>query len=133
MTKELTLSQHAEMWYEEQGNVAPQRDTSEWDDMYAEWIEFAFPPVTVQTAKNMTLDERGKKIRRHLTGIYNLSPIAEAPHFGKAPCPCCGSKLAGDRYKFAGRVGVEMPDGKINFKERIEDECCVDCYGYLFT
>ncbi len=40
--KELTLSQHAELWYAEQENVVPQRGTSEWDDMYAEWIEFAF-------------------------------------------------------------------------------------------
>ncbi len=42
MSEELTLAQHAELWYAEQGKVVPQRDTSEWDDMYTEWIEFAF-------------------------------------------------------------------------------------------
>jgi len=40
--EELTLSQHAELWCVEQGHVIPIRGTSEWDDMYAEWIEFAF-------------------------------------------------------------------------------------------
>jgi len=43
---ELTLSQHAEMWYKEKGNIVPKKGTSEWDDMYSEWIEFAFSKET---------------------------------------------------------------------------------------
>ena len=42
MSEELTLSQHAELWYAEQGNIVPQKGTSEWDDMYAKWVKFAF-------------------------------------------------------------------------------------------
>jgi hypothetical protein len=42
MPKELTLAEHAEMWWQERGNIVPVRDTIEWKIMYEKWIEFAF-------------------------------------------------------------------------------------------
>ena len=47
MTKDLndmTLAEHAEAWWQEQGREVPNRETQEWDEMYAEWIEFTFWP-----------------------------------------------------------------------------------------
>ena len=75
----------------------------------------------------MTEQERKDKIYWHLVGIYNFSPAAKEPFFGKAPCPCCRSELAGDRYEFTGTVG------KKHSGERITEVCCVDCFEYLFT
>jgi hypothetical protein len=40
--KEMTLADHAEAWWQEQGNVVPARDTPEWQSMYEAWIDFAF-------------------------------------------------------------------------------------------
>ena len=37
-----TLAWHAEQWWIEKGNKVPSRDTKEWQNMYEEWIEFAF-------------------------------------------------------------------------------------------
>ena len=42
MTKELTLAEHAESWWMEQGKDVPERGTEEWNIMYEKWIEFAF-------------------------------------------------------------------------------------------
>jgi hypothetical protein len=39
---ELTLADHAELWWKEQGNIIPERNTKEWQLMYEAWIEFAF-------------------------------------------------------------------------------------------
>jgi len=39
---ELTLAEHAELWWAEQGNTVPERDTPEWNTMYTEWAEWAF-------------------------------------------------------------------------------------------
>lgn len=41
-TNSLTLADHAELWWDEQGHNVPERDTQEWQTMYSEWIEFAF-------------------------------------------------------------------------------------------
>ena len=38
----MTLAQHAECWWREQGNSVPPRPTSEYDAMYEAWIVFAF-------------------------------------------------------------------------------------------
>jgi len=38
----IPLWQHAEMWYYEQGNNIPERDTDAWQQMYEQWIDFAF-------------------------------------------------------------------------------------------
>lgn len=40
--KEMTLADHAEAWWEEQGNRVPKRDTAEWGAMYEQWVEYAF-------------------------------------------------------------------------------------------
>ena len=42
MSKDITLAKHAELWWSEKGETVPPRDTEEWDDMYRQWIEFAF-------------------------------------------------------------------------------------------
>ena len=40
--KELKLADHAELWFQECGNVVPERETPEWNAMYAKWIGYAF-------------------------------------------------------------------------------------------
>jgi len=40
--KELTLADHAELWWKEKGNVVPRRNTKEWEIMYKKWWVFAF-------------------------------------------------------------------------------------------
>ena len=75
----------------------------------------------------MITKERAKKIYWHLVGIYNLVPPNKEPYFSKAPCECCKSELAGDRYEFTGTVG------KKHTNERADIACCVDCYLYLFS
>ena len=37
-----TLADHAEFWWKEQGNKVPKRNTPEYEDMYQQWVEFAF-------------------------------------------------------------------------------------------
>ena len=41
---ELTLAEHAEAWYTEQGEQVPPRDSEEWTAMYQVWVSFAFGP-----------------------------------------------------------------------------------------
>ena len=38
----IPLWYHAEMWWYEQGNDIPERDTDDWQKMYESWVEFAF-------------------------------------------------------------------------------------------
>jgi hypothetical protein len=38
----MTLAEHAEAWWREQGKVVPPPDSAEWQTMYEEWVEFAF-------------------------------------------------------------------------------------------
>jgi len=38
----MTLADHAEYWWSEQGRQVPPHDTPEWQAMYEEWIDFAF-------------------------------------------------------------------------------------------
>ena len=38
----MTLAEHAEAWWSEQGNTVPPVDTTAWDEMYRKWHEFAF-------------------------------------------------------------------------------------------
>ena len=40
--KELTLADHAELWWGEQGKVVPEKNTEEWEIMYEKWINWAF-------------------------------------------------------------------------------------------
>jgi hypothetical protein len=38
----LTLGDHAELWWQEQGRKLPARNTPEWVAMYKAWHKFAF-------------------------------------------------------------------------------------------
>lgn len=38
----MTLAEHAEAWWGEQGQMIPPRKSAEWNAMYTRWIEFAF-------------------------------------------------------------------------------------------
>ncbi|CAK0755943.1 hypothetical protein CCP3SC1AL1_2210011 [Gammaproteobacteria bacterium] len=40
--KELTLGEHAEMWWGKKGNKVPKRNTKEWKEMYIKWVNYAF-------------------------------------------------------------------------------------------
>ena len=39
---QMTLAEHAEAWWREQGKEVPDRETSAWQEMYEQWIEYAF-------------------------------------------------------------------------------------------
>ena len=39
---ELTLADHAEIWYSEKGENIPDRNSDEWTAMYERWHAFAF-------------------------------------------------------------------------------------------
>ena len=38
----MTLGEHAEAWWLEQGNPLPPRGSAAWQAMYALWIDYAF-------------------------------------------------------------------------------------------
>lgn len=38
----MTLAEHAEAWARENGREVPERDTPEWEQLYAAWLSFAF-------------------------------------------------------------------------------------------
>ena len=42
---EITLSDHAEAWWREKGNIVPEKNTQEWEKMYALWVEYAFETI----------------------------------------------------------------------------------------
>ena len=42
MGKELTLAEHAEAWWREQGKRVPRRGTASWQKMYETWAKWAF-------------------------------------------------------------------------------------------
>ena len=39
---EMTLAEHAEAWWREQGNKVPFRNSKQWQQMYETWVEWAF-------------------------------------------------------------------------------------------
>lgn len=41
-SKEMSLLEHAEAWWQEQGNIIPDKNTIEHKEMYEKWVEFAF-------------------------------------------------------------------------------------------
>lgn len=45
----IAFSDHAEAWYREQGEQVPARGTSDWDSMYAAWVEYAFSDLHGRT------------------------------------------------------------------------------------
>ena len=42
MGKELTLAEHAEAWWREQGKQVARRGTARWRKMYETWAKWAF-------------------------------------------------------------------------------------------
>ncbi len=42
----MTMAEHAEAWWREQGRAVPVRDTNDWQRMYKQWINFAFAEFT---------------------------------------------------------------------------------------
>jgi len=42
MATEMTLGEHAESWWKEQGKEVPLRGSKEWQKMYEAWVEWAF-------------------------------------------------------------------------------------------
>jgi hypothetical protein len=38
----MTMADHAEAWWREQGKEVPSRDTDEWRRMYETWVAWAF-------------------------------------------------------------------------------------------
>lgn len=38
----MSCADHAEAWWQEQGNVIPEHKTPEWDEMYLQWVDFAW-------------------------------------------------------------------------------------------
>ena len=42
MKSELTLQDHAEIWWMEQGNIIPPRGTKYHKEMYERWVQWAF-------------------------------------------------------------------------------------------
>ena len=38
----MTLAEHAEAWWQEQGKTVPERDTLAWEVMYAAWVTWVF-------------------------------------------------------------------------------------------
>jgi hypothetical protein len=42
MQKEMTLSEHAEAWWSDQGNIVPEPYSEEWVAMYVQWHTYAF-------------------------------------------------------------------------------------------
>lgn len=44
----MTMREHAEAWWEEQGNTIPFYCSPEWNKMYAKWFDFVFPTEAVK-------------------------------------------------------------------------------------
>ncbi len=42
MAKEMTLADHAEAWWQEQGKRVPRQDTKAWRKMYERWVAWAY-------------------------------------------------------------------------------------------
>ena len=45
---QMTLADHAEAWWIEQGNEVPKKDTKGWENMYLKWVDFAFRDLKVK-------------------------------------------------------------------------------------
>jgi len=40
--QDVTLGEHAEAWWSEQGRKVPRRNTKAWNNMYGNWVNYAF-------------------------------------------------------------------------------------------
>jgi hypothetical protein len=45
----ITLADHAEAWWKEQGNTVPERHTPNWKEMYQKWVAYAFELINGKT------------------------------------------------------------------------------------
>jgi hypothetical protein len=77
-----TLSQHAEEWWDEQGKTVPEKNTEEYEEMYKEWVEYAFKgigegesPEHVAKLKKKALDEFGEESEEELNKEYSKEDI----------------------------------------------------------
>lgn len=52
MPSTMTLADHAEAWWREQGNTVPPRNTDEWQQMYETWVEWAFADLHSEEESN---------------------------------------------------------------------------------
>jgi len=43
--------------------------------------------------------------------LHSLHTVKDEAHFGKFPCECCGSRLAGDRYDCEALRHDDSPKG----------------------
>jgi hypothetical protein len=48
----MTLADHAEAWWKEQGKEVPARNTEEWQQMYETWVEWAFSDLHGEEKRN---------------------------------------------------------------------------------
>ncbi len=44
----MTMQEHAIAWWTEKGHDIPALDSSEWERMYSEWVDFAFSFITLK-------------------------------------------------------------------------------------
>lgn len=48
----MTLAEHAEAWWTEQEKQVPERQSEAWEEMYSQWIEFAFSDLRASQGPN---------------------------------------------------------------------------------
>ncbi len=41
----MSMEEHAMLWWIEKGYTIPSPDSIEWEEMYAEWVDFAFKGI----------------------------------------------------------------------------------------
>jgi hypothetical protein len=49
--KEMTMADHAEAWWKEQGNEIPKKGTKEWNEMFLKWHTYAFQEISERLDK----------------------------------------------------------------------------------
>lgn len=47
----MSLAEHAEAWWTENGNTVPDENTEEWKIMYELWVKFAFEEFDIGDSK----------------------------------------------------------------------------------
>jgi hypothetical protein len=60
MAREMTLAEHAEAWWREQGNALPARETDKWERMYEAWVEWAF--IDLRSDEHHRRGQRSKRL-----------------------------------------------------------------------
>ena len=58
---EMTLAEHAEAWWREQGKKVPRRNTKKWKKMYEKWVAFAFKDFGKNPPRGRTTKTYGGK------------------------------------------------------------------------